>query len=196
MIQEKKQKELYTIVSVNGANNTLMYIQLEIEVLAVYFPEFIIRVLRKEEGIKNYTHIIYRSYSFSKIRIGSEDCIAINMESNQFMGFFSEGSYKVLNKGRSIENEQTEPNQLDYQYSTENIDVTSTETTSKEVLPLNPKPSMVITYKRVAVNNSFPTKVVPLFGDPSFLTLFRVVKMLRLSGKVMISVKPDNHLRA
>lgn len=196
MIQEKKQEELYTVVSVNGVNNTLMYIQLKIKVLAVYFPEFIIRVLRKEEGIKNYTHIIYRSYSFSKIRIGSADCIAINMECKQFMGFFAEGTYKVINKGRSIKNEQIESNQLDYQYPSENIDVDPIDITLTEVSSFPQKPSMVITYKRVAVNNSFPTKVVPLFGDPSFLTLYRVVKMLRLSSKVMISVKLDNHLRA
>jgi len=197
MIQEKKQEELYTVVSVNGANNTLLYIQLKMEVLAAYFPEFIIRVLRKEEGIKDYTHIIYRGYSFSRIRIGSEDCVAIKMECKQFLGFFAERSYKVLNKGCSFENEQTESNPLDCQYPTENIEINLTETSSKEVLPLPSKPSMVIVYNALTIKNSTsPRMIVPLFGDPSFLTLYRVVKMLRLSSKVMISVKLDNHLRA
>lgn len=97
MNTEKIQK-MYTAVSFN--ESLLMYVQLSLKQLEVFFPKYVIRRLLGETEYKGQPDNKFGKFPFTRIILHSEECLAVELTFDQFNHFFSGGSFDVYTKTR------------------------------------------------------------------------------------------------
>jgi hypothetical protein len=92
------QKKLFT--AFNESKSSVKYVRLSILQLEIFSPKYVIRRLLGETEYKGHPDIKYGKFSFTKIIINSEDCLAVELTFDQFNHFFSGSSYKVFTLNR------------------------------------------------------------------------------------------------
>ena len=94
----KNQQKLFTAVSFR--ENSLKYVNLTLDELEIFFPKYVIRRLLGKTEYKGHPDNKFGKFSFAKIIINSEDCLAVELTIDQFNHFFSGDSYHVFTLNR------------------------------------------------------------------------------------------------
>lgn len=95
---EKNQEKHFTAVSFN--ESLLVYVRLSLKEMEVFFPKYVIRRLLCETEYKGQPDNKFGKFSFTRIILHSEECLAVELTFDQFNHFFSGGSVKVYTKTR------------------------------------------------------------------------------------------------